>query len=91
VWRARLEVSPTVPRELRAEWAFSADELRLGELEVPTLLLIGSESPDWARRSTDAFGVAIPNVSERTLEGHGHGAAASAPELLASELRGYLE
>lgn len=90
-WHARLEVSPTVPRELRAERAFSADELRLGALGVPTLLLIGSESPGWARRSTDAFGAAIPNASERTLEGHGHGAAASAPELLASELRGFLE
>ena len=89
-WQARLDVSPTVPRELRAEQAFSSDELRLGELEAPTLLLIGSESPDWARRSTDAFAAAIPDARVRTLNGHGHGAAASAPELLASELSDFL-
>jgi pimeloyl-ACP methyl ester carboxylesterase len=89
-WQARLDASPTVPRELRAERAFSADELRLGELEAPTLLLVGSESPSWAQRSTRAFAAAIPNARVATLEGHGHGASVSGPELLASELRSFL-
>jgi pimeloyl-ACP methyl ester carboxylesterase len=90
VWQARLDVSPTVPRELRAEQALSSDELRLEELQAATLLLVGSESPDWARRSTDAFAAAIPESRVRTLTGHGHGAAASGPELLASELSDFL-
>jgi pimeloyl-ACP methyl ester carboxylesterase len=89
-WQGRLEAAPTVPRELRAERALSFDELRLGELELPSLLLVGSESPDWARRSTDAFAAALPHGEVHTLEGQGHGAAVGAPELLAEEILGFV-
>jgi pimeloyl-ACP methyl ester carboxylesterase len=88
-WRARVAAAPTVPRELHAEHAFATDDLRLSESQVPTLLLVGSESPSWAKRSTDAFAAAIPRSELRMLEGHGHGAAVSAPDLLAAELRAF--
>jgi pimeloyl-ACP methyl ester carboxylesterase len=87
-WEARLAASPTVPRELRAEGAYAMDVLRLDE-RGPTLLLVGSESPSWAKRSTDAFAAAIPASQVRTLEGQGHGASASGPDLLAAELRDF--
>jgi len=90
VWERRKRVCPTVPRELRAEFAFSLDPSALGRLAAPTLMLLGSESPDWARRSTDAYSAAIPNAEVRILEGHGHGATTSAPELLAAELTRFL-
>jgi pimeloyl-ACP methyl ester carboxylesterase len=89
-WQARLEASPTVPRELRAERQLRTEELHLGKLRVPTLLLIGSRSPAWAKQSTDAFAAALPQAEVRTLEGHGHGASVSGPELLASELERFL-
>jgi pimeloyl-ACP methyl ester carboxylesterase len=85
-WEARLAASPTVPRELRAEHDFSIDRLNLADLGIPCLLLVGSRSPDWAQRSTKAFSEAIPGAQVHTLEGHGHGAAVSGPELLASEI-----
>jgi pimeloyl-ACP methyl ester carboxylesterase len=90
IWERRLEIAPTAPRELRAERALALERLRLGELGVPCLLLVGSESPDWARRSTDAFAAAIPDATVHTLEGHGHGANLSGPELVASELERFL-
>ena len=89
-WRARVAAAPTVPRELHAEHALQTGDLRLGELAAPALLLVGSESPAWAKRSTDAFAAAIPDARVHVLEGHGHGASTSAPELLASELRAFL-
>jgi pimeloyl-ACP methyl ester carboxylesterase len=89
-WEARKAAAPTVPRELRAEGAFGLDSLRLPKLDTPTLLLVGSESPSWARRSTRAYAEAIPGSRLHTLGGQGHGASMSAPELLASELRGFL-
>lgn len=89
-WNRRLAAAPTVPRELRAEWAFATGELRLERLELRSLLLVGSESPGWARRSTEAFAAAIPGAEVRCLKGHGHGAAVSGPELLASELERFL-
>ena len=89
-WAARLAASPTVPRELRAEQDRGMTDLRLGELGAPALLLVGSESPDWARRSTQAYAAAIEGAEVHTLDGHGHGASVSAPELLASELADFL-
>jgi pimeloyl-ACP methyl ester carboxylesterase len=85
-WQARLEIAPTAPRELRAERDFTLEGLGLRELSVPCLLLVGSESPEWARRSTAAFAAAIRGAEVRTLEGHGHGATVSGPELLAAEV-----
>jgi pimeloyl-ACP methyl ester carboxylesterase len=87
-WQARLAASPTVPRELRAEAAYAMDALGLAE-RGPTLLLVGSRSPSWAKRSTDAFAAAIPASEVHTLEGHGHGAAVSGPDLIAAELRAF--
>ena len=90
VWERRKRVSPTVPRELRAERAFRLDPGGLARLEMPTLMLLGSESPDWARRSMDAYSEAIPNTEIRILQGHGHGATTSGPELLAAEVARFL-
>ena len=82
-WQARLAASPTVPRELRAEAASrstpsgsatSPPDAGAGRLAKPRL----------GQRSTQAFAAAIPGAELRTLEGHGHGAAVSAPELLAA-------
>ncbi|HYY84383.1 MAG TPA: hypothetical protein VE686_07775, partial [Beijerinckiaceae bacterium] len=88
-WEARLAAAPTVPRELRAEQAYGMADLRLGDLGAPVLLLVGSESPGWARRSTEAYAAAIRGAGVHTLEGQGHGASVSAPGLLASELTGF--
>jgi pimeloyl-ACP methyl ester carboxylesterase len=89
-WEQRLAAAPTVPRELIAERALPTDGLDLDRLGPECLLLVGSESPDWARRSTAAFAEQIPAVEVRTLEGHGHGAAVSGPALLADELERFL-
>jgi hypothetical protein len=49
-----------VPRELRAALAHRFDEATLAESRTPTLLLLGTESPDWAVRSVRAHAGAIP-------------------------------
>jgi pimeloyl-ACP methyl ester carboxylesterase len=89
-WRQRLAAAPRVPREVRAERELATDDLGLERLELACLLLVGSESPDWAHRSTEAFAAAIPGARVRILEGQGHGAAVSAPALLTAELERFL-
>ncbi len=89
-WQERLAAAPTVPRELQAEHALATGALGLERLDLACLLLVGSESPAWARRSTEAYAAAIPGAEVRTLEGHGHGAAVSGPELLAAEIERFL-
>lgn len=90
LWEARKRVTPTLPRELRAELAHRLDAGALAALAVPTLLLVGTESPDWAVRSTDAYEDALPNAEKVVLEGQGHAANMTAPELLAAELTAFL-
>ena len=90
VWERRKRVSPTLPRELRAELRFRLDQAALRRISAPTLMLLGSESPDWAHRSTDAYSEKIANCEVRILEGHGHGATTSGPELLAAEIARFL-
>jgi pimeloyl-ACP methyl ester carboxylesterase len=86
LWEARRQIVATVPRELRAELVHRFDDSGVSDLDVPTLLLVGSESPAWAVRSVEAHAAAIPGAETRVLEGHGHGANLTAPELLADEL-----
>jgi pimeloyl-ACP methyl ester carboxylesterase len=90
VWDARLAIAHTVPRELRAENAFRIHRRALGRLPMPVLMLVGTRSPEWARRSTEAYAAALSDVRVHELEGHGHGAATSGPDLLAAEIRDFL-
>jgi pimeloyl-ACP methyl ester carboxylesterase len=90
-WEARQAAVPTVIRELRAEHGYRLSADALGELAVRTLMLVGTESPDWARRSTEAYAAAIPGATVVSLEGEGHGASASAPELVAAEILSFAE
>jgi pimeloyl-ACP methyl ester carboxylesterase len=91
IWEARRAVVPTVPRELRTALDHRFDREALAALATPTLLLVGTESPDRAVRSVGAYGEALPRSETRELEGQGHSANMTAPELLASELERLLE
>ena len=86
LWEARRQIVHTLPRELRAERAHRMEDWRLGELGVPALLLVGSDSPAWAVESVEAHAATLPHAEKRILQGEGHGANLSAPELLAAEL-----
>lgn len=90
LWEARKRVTPTLPRELRAELAHRLDSEALAAIAIPTVLLVGSESPDWAVRSTGAYEEALPHAERSVLEGQGHSANVAAPELLARELTAFL-
>ena len=89
-WDARVAAAPTVPRELRAEHAISMDDLHLDWIAAPTLLLVGSRSPGWAKKSTDAYAGVLPRMEVIVLDDQGHGASMSAPAMLASELEAFL-
>ncbi len=90
VWTARVAAVHTVPRELRAESTFDADPARFSNLAVPTLFLLGSESPEWARRATRAFMSAVPEARVVELDGQGHVATMTAPDALATEISRFL-
>jgi hypothetical protein len=51
-WSARVAAAHTLAREVRAEEAYRVDPERFRDLATPALLLLGEESPDWAREGT---------------------------------------
>jgi pimeloyl-ACP methyl ester carboxylesterase len=86
IWEARRRIVPTLPRELRAELEHRFDAAGMARLTMPVLLLVGTESPEWAVRSVGAYGEAMPASRTRRLDGQGHSANMTAPDLLAVEL-----
>jgi pimeloyl-ACP methyl ester carboxylesterase len=86
-WPARIAAAHTIPRELRlsSEAAFDPDQA--AGVTVPTLLLVGSEGPDW---KPEAMVEAMPDARVAVLRGQGHLADLHAPELVAAELIAFL-
>ena len=62
----------------------------LEELRTPTLLLEGTESPEWIRISTRAVHDALPFATLVELEGQGHAAMITAPESFAAKVLEFL-
>jgi pimeloyl-ACP methyl ester carboxylesterase len=86
-WPARVAAAHTVPRELRAvpESAFAPEQA--ARVTVPTLLLVGSESPDW---HAETMAATLPDARIAVLEGQAHVADLLAPELVATHLLRFL-
>jgi pimeloyl-ACP methyl ester carboxylesterase len=89
-WPARVAAAHTVPREIRAEAAFRSEPGSIESLETPVLLLLGEESPDWARVSTEELHAALPDAEIAILPGEGHAATMTAPALVADEIVRFL-
>lgn len=89
-WAARVAAAHTVTREVRAEEAYHVDSERFGALAVPVLLLLGEESPGWAREGTERIREALPDARVAILPGQGHAAIMTAPELVAGEVVRFL-
>jgi pimeloyl-ACP methyl ester carboxylesterase len=60
---------------------------RWASVTMPTLVIDGGASPEWARNAVRALADVLPHARRRTLEGQTHGAD---PEVLAPVLEGFL-
>ena len=90
MWKPRVDAAHTIPREVRAEQQYSPDPSVFANFSTPTLLLLGSESPGWARRGTEVVRSLLHHSQIRTLSGQGHIATMTAPGLLADEIVQFL-
>jgi pimeloyl-ACP methyl ester carboxylesterase len=89
-WPARVAAAHTIPREVLAlrEYSFNPDRFRAAT--VPTLLLLGGESPDHFRQALLLLESALPNSKTVVLPGEQHVAMETAPELLAEAVSTFL-
>ena len=91
VWPLRIAAVHTVPRELKADRDYTFRPERFSDMRSPTLLLLGSESPSYARKGTEAIAAALPDARIVRMPGQGHYATVSAPELFAREVISFLD
>jgi pimeloyl-ACP methyl ester carboxylesterase len=90
MWHATLPVTPTIPREIALDRTYRFQAERFARLQVPVLLLTGSESPPFYREGTALVASALPGSRIVVLPGHQHIAHLSEPELVAREVLHFL-
>jgi len=90
-WQARVSAAHTIPRERRAGEAYRFDAERFGDLEVPTLLLTGSDSPATFEEAEKVVAEALPNSRIVVMAGQGHVAMDTGTELFTTEVLLFLK
>lgn len=77
--------------EARAVERYSFAAARYASVTVPTLLLVGGDSPAWAQKATQAIHQALPNSQVAILPGQQHIAMDTAPDLFVREVVSFLQ
>jgi pimeloyl-ACP methyl ester carboxylesterase len=91
IYPPMIDAAHTVPRELRTEEAFRIETARFSQLSVPTLLLMGSDSPDIFRSSIEAWHAVLPNSRLVEFPDQQHLAHITAPDLFVREVQTFLQ
>lgn len=87
---AWMAAAHTVPRETLAEEAYRLEPERFKHLNVPTLLLVGGDSPPDMKATIEAWHAALPASRVVTLPGQQHLAQVTAPDLFVREVQDFL-
>jgi pimeloyl-ACP methyl ester carboxylesterase len=74
-------------RRAEAEWAFGPDSYRS---LIPTLLIVGSDSPSRSHQATEIARAALPNSRVSLLDGQARSAPFTAPRLVAEHITWFL-
>jgi pimeloyl-ACP methyl ester carboxylesterase len=90
MWPARVALAHTLPREMRAVEGYRFEPQRFAAMNVPTLLLLGSDSPPYFGAAIRAIEQALPDARTRVLPGQRHVAMDTAPQLFADEVLRFL-
>lgn len=89
-WAVRVANAPTLPREMRVEQGYRFEPDRFRALRVPTLLLVGGDSPPRELRHARAVADALADGRVVLMPGQQHAAMITAPDLFVSEVEAFL-
>lgn len=89
-WQGKVDAAPTMLRELQALAEYEFDPERFSEMTTPTVLVAGSESPDWFKEGTEALNDALPNSQIVTIDGAKHFAMISEPDHFIDEVLSFV-
>jgi pimeloyl-ACP methyl ester carboxylesterase len=90
VWQVRVAAAHTIPRELRTERGRPFDPEQAAQVAVPTLLLVGGDSPDWVKADTETVAATLPDARIGVLDGQQHIAIDLVPEVFAEHVLAFL-
>ena len=90
-WTARVGAADTIPREERSNRVYEFDPDRFRDMRVPTLFLLGGDSPQLFKSAAAAVDAALPDCRLVTMPGQRHAAMDTAPELFTAEVLGFLD
>ena len=89
-WQIAMDAAHTLLYEMRAVDRYVFDPDGLQKLTMPTMLLLGSESPSYLQAATRALEAALSNSRVDVLQGQGHLAMYTSPELFLREVIRFL-
>lgn len=89
-WQARVAAAHTIPREDRAILAGAFDARQAGRITVPTLLLVGGDSPESLKADPETMAAALPDARIVVLDGQQHLAHRLIPEVFAGHVLSFL-
>jgi pimeloyl-ACP methyl ester carboxylesterase len=81
-WEQLLSVAHSIPCDFKL-WDEPFVAERAQKVEARTLVLMGSESPEWLQTGTRAVKEALPNARLEVMQGQAHLATVTAPEMFA--------
>jgi pimeloyl-ACP methyl ester carboxylesterase len=90
VWKVRVQLAPTIPREIALDRIYSFDPHKFANLQTPTLLLLGGDSPPLFQQAIEMINPALPNSKVVILPGQQHIAMDTNPELFVREVMYFL-
>jgi pimeloyl-ACP methyl ester carboxylesterase len=90
-WDALVAVAPTIVREMTAVAGFVPDRDRLSALDVPALVLLGTESGARHHQICSDLCHLLSDARLEVLEGQGHVAHIASPTAIATAVRAFLE
>jgi pimeloyl-ACP methyl ester carboxylesterase len=89
-WRARVDAAPTIMREMGAEAQAAFDPAQAGRIGVPTLLLVGGDSPDSIKANPEVVAAALPDARILVLDDQQHIAHHLVPRVFAASVIEFL-
>ncbi len=90
MWKGRIALAPTIPRELAIDRTYSFKPGQFANLRVPTLLLLGEDSPPLFQQAIKRVESALPDSRVVILPNQQHIAIDTNPDLFAKEVLQFL-
>jgi pimeloyl-ACP methyl ester carboxylesterase len=89
-YKKRIGLASTIPREVTVELSYTFDPGKFENMNIPTLLLLGGDSPAVMQKGTELADAALPNSTVVVMPGQQHIAMDTNTELFVQEVTKFL-